>query len=35
MEVVVGESFPLEDAAEAHDYIEDRQSSGKVVLHPN
>ncbi|WP_256390870.1 quinone oxidoreductase family protein [Natronoarchaeum rubrum] len=34
LEVIVGESFPLEDAAEAHQYIEDRKSSGKVVLHP-
>ncbi|MFD1563534.1 zinc-binding alcohol dehydrogenase family protein [Haloarchaeobius amylolyticus] len=34
LEVVVGESFALEDAADAHQYIEDRQSSGKVVLKP-
>jgi len=34
LEVVVGESFALEDAADAHQYIEDRKSSGKVVLKP-
>jgi NADPH2:quinone reductase len=34
LEVQVGESFALEDAAEAHQYIEDRKSSGKVVLVP-
>ncbi|WP_267641707.1 quinone oxidoreductase family protein [Haloarchaeobius amylolyticus] len=34
LEVVVGETFALEDAAEAHQYIEDRKSSGKVVLEP-
>ncbi|ELY51388.1 NAD(P)H quinone oxidoreductase [Natronorubrum bangense JCM 10635] len=34
LEVIVGESFALEDAAEAHQYIEDRKSSGKVVLKP-
>ena len=34
LEVVLGESFALEDAAEAHQYIEDRKSSGKVVLTP-
>ncbi|KDE58831.1 NADPH:quinone reductase [Halostagnicola sp. A56] len=34
LEVVLGESFALEDAAEAHQYIEDRKSSGKVVLKP-
>ncbi len=34
LEVVVGETFDLEDAAEAHEYIENRESSGKVVLKP-
>ncbi|WP_049991844.1 quinone oxidoreductase family protein [Natrinema salifodinae] len=34
LEVVLGESFALADAAEAHQYIEDRKSSGKVVLKP-
>jgi NADPH2:quinone reductase len=34
LEVQVGESFDLEAAAEAHEYIEDRKSSGKVVLTP-
>lgn len=34
LEVQVGTSFDLADAAEAHQYIEDRKSSGKVVLVP-
>lgn len=34
LEVVLGEAFALEDAAEAHQYIEDRKSSGKIVLKP-
>lgn len=34
LEVIVGESFPLADAADAHRYIEDRKSSGKVLLKP-
>ncbi|MFC7204078.1 zinc-binding alcohol dehydrogenase family protein [Haloferax namakaokahaiae] len=34
LEVVVGETFALEDAAEAHQYVEDRKSVGKVVLEP-
>ncbi|WP_090619272.1 quinone oxidoreductase family protein [Natrinema salaciae] len=34
LEVILGESFALEDAAEAHQYIEDRKSSGKVLLKP-
>ncbi len=32
--VVVGETFDLEEAAEAHRFIENRESSGKVVLVP-
>jgi len=32
LEVIVGDSFTLEEAAAAHQYIEDRRSSGKVVL---
>ena len=34
LEVIVGETFPLAEAADAHEYIENRQSSGKVVLEP-
>lgn len=34
LEVQVGHTFDLEDAAEAHRFIEDRKSSGKVVLTP-
>ncbi|OLZ42596.1 NADPH:quinone reductase [Natrinema saccharevitans] len=34
LEIILGESFALEDAAEAHQYIEDRKSSGKIVLKP-
>ncbi|EMA47660.1 zn-dependent oxidoreductase, NADph:quinone reductase [Halococcus morrhuae DSM 1307] len=34
LEVVVGETFPLAEAADAHEYIENRKSSGKVVLEP-
>ncbi|QCS41295.1 NADPH:quinone oxidoreductase family protein [Natrinema versiforme] len=34
LEIILGESFALEDAAEAHQYIEARKSSGKVVLKP-
>ncbi|MDL5360945.1 NADPH:quinone oxidoreductase family protein [Halalkalicoccus sp. NIPERK01] len=34
LEVVVGETFDLEDAAEAHASIENRESRGKVVLVP-
>ena len=34
LEVILGKDFDLEDAAEAHQYIEDRKSSGKIVLKP-
>ena len=34
LEIILGESFALEDAAEAHQYLEDRKSSGKLVLEP-
>lgn len=34
LEVIVGETFPLEDAAAAHEHIENRESTGKVVLEP-
>ncbi|WP_247002497.1 quinone oxidoreductase family protein [Halosolutus gelatinilyticus] len=34
LDVILGEQFALEDAADAHQYIEDRKSSGKVVLKP-
>jgi len=35
LEVVVGQTFPLEDAAEAHEAIENRETTGKVVLNPD
>jgi len=34
LQVIVGETFPLTEAAAAHQYIEDRKSTGKVVLKP-
>ena len=34
LSVQVGHAFDLADAAEAHQFIEDRKSSGKVVLVP-
>ncbi|KTG08361.1 NADPH:quinone reductase [Haloprofundus marisrubri] len=34
LEVVVGERFPLSEAVDAHEYIENRNSTGKVVLEP-
>jgi NADPH2:quinone reductase len=34
LEVQVGHEFDLEAAAEAHEFIEARKSSGKVVLIP-
>jgi NADPH2:quinone reductase len=34
VEVQVGHRFPLAEAAEAHEFLESRQSSGKVVLEP-
>jgi NADPH2:quinone reductase len=34
LQPIVGASFPLADAAEAHRLIEDRHSTGKVVLVP-
>ncbi len=34
LEVIVGETFPLTEAADAHQFIEDRESHGKVVLVP-
>jgi NADPH2:quinone reductase len=34
LEVVVGETFPLAEAAAAHEHIENRESTGKVVLVP-
>lgn len=34
LEVIVGETFDLEEAATAHEFIENRESSGKVVLVP-
>ncbi|MCF6287073.1 MAG: zinc-binding dehydrogenase, partial [Candidatus Hydrogenedentes bacterium] len=32
--VVANHTFPLEDAAKAHQFISDRKSTGKVVLVP-
>lgn len=34
LEVVLGKRFALDDAGDAHRYIEDRKSSGKVLLLP-
>jgi NADPH2:quinone reductase len=34
LEVQFDTAFDLEDAAEAHEYVESRQSMGKVVLTP-
>jgi NADPH2:quinone reductase len=34
LEVVVGETFSLDEAAAAHEHIENRESIGKVVLKP-
>ena len=34
LEVILGKEFDLQDAADAHQYIEDRKSSGKIVLKP-
>jgi len=34
LQIVVGHEFPLAKAAEAHQFISDRKSSGKVVLVP-
>jgi NADPH:quinone reductase len=34
LRVVVDRTFPLSDAAGAHDYIESRQAFGRVVLIP-
>jgi NADPH2:quinone reductase len=34
LKLVVGKSFPLAEAAEAHRFMESRQSVGKLVLTP-
>ncbi|WP_128478317.1 quinone oxidoreductase family protein [Halorussus pelagicus] len=34
LEIVVGETFPLEDAVAAHEALENRETTGKVVLNP-
>jgi NADPH:quinone reductase len=34
LDVRVDQSFPLAQAAEAHRYLEDRQTKGKVLLIP-
>jgi NADPH2:quinone reductase len=34
LQVIIDRAFPLADAAEAHAYIESRQSFGRVLLTP-
>jgi NADPH2:quinone reductase len=34
LKLVVGKSFPLAEAAEAHRFMESRQSVGKLILTP-
>jgi NADPH2:quinone reductase len=34
IEIVIGETFALEDAANAHNLVENRESTGKVLLTP-
>jgi NADPH2:quinone reductase len=34
LKMLVGRTFPLAEAAEAHRYMESRQSTGKLVLIP-
>jgi NADPH2:quinone reductase len=34
LKLVIGRSFALKDAAEAHRYMESRQSVGKLLLVP-
>jgi NADPH2:quinone reductase len=34
LKIVIGKTFPLAQAAEAHRFIESRQSIGKLVLVP-
>jgi len=34
LKLLVGKSFPLAQAVEAHKFIESRQSTGKLVLIP-
>jgi len=34
LEVVVGQTFALADAADAHRALENRETTGKVVLEP-
>jgi len=34
LRLVIGESFPLAQAAEAHRHMESRQSVGKLLLIP-
>ena len=34
LKLLVGRAFPLAEAAQAHRFIESRQSTGKLVLHP-
>ncbi|MGH7949366.1 MAG: zinc-binding dehydrogenase [Candidatus Binataceae bacterium] len=34
LKLVIGKKFALKDAAEAHRFIESRQSTGKLVLIP-
>lgn len=34
LKMFVGKTFKLQDAAQAHDWIEERKSTGKILLHP-
>ena len=34
LEVIVAETFPLAEVADAHAFVENRESSGKVVVKP-
>jgi NADPH2:quinone reductase len=34
LKMLVGKTYPLEQAAEAHRFMESRQSVGKLVLTP-
>ena len=34
LKLLIGKTFPLSQAADAHRYLESRQSTGKLVLIP-
>ena len=34
LEIVIGARYPLEDAAEAHRALEERETTGKIILNP-